>query len=185
MLGEVALDLIRESGAQNDLGPFNEDSAKKVLQEMKNLYEENHREIQEKQKISGAIHLRHAALERNKRCLLAYVYHRANKTSQMRWEFGPVLPPEIKQNLAEPERKFFQEYNKDLAGYMRNINLDLTTDVIPPKSLFIQVRVIKDYGEMETDDGEIILLKKNTQHFLPRSQCEQLIRQGILEHVSP
>ena len=41
----------------------------------------------------------------------------------------------------------------------------------------------QDYGEMETDDGSVIVLKKNTQHYLPRQHCEQLIRQGILEHI--
>ncbi|KAF3841629.1 hypothetical protein F7725_023580 [Dissostichus mawsoni] len=42
---------------------------------------------------------------------------------------------------------------------------------------------MKDHGELEIDDGTVILLKKNSQHFLPRWKCEQLIRQGVLEHV--
>ncbi|XP_070803986.1 DNA replication complex GINS protein PSF1 isoform X2 [Pituophis catenifer annectens] len=46
-----------------------------------------------------------------------------------------------------------------------------------------EVRCLKDYGEFEIDDGTTILLKKNSQHFLPRWKCEQLIRQGILEHI--
>jgi GINS complex subunit 1 len=58
------------------------------------------------------------------------------------------------------------------------------TDQSAPKSLYVEVRCVQDYGQLETEDGSIILLKKNTQHFLPRAQCEQLIRQGILEHVS-
>uniref|UniRef100_A0AC11D9S9 GINS complex subunit 1 n=1 Tax=Ovis aries TaxID=9940 RepID=A0AC11D9S9_SHEEP len=45
------------------------------------------------------------------------------------------------------------------------------------------VRCLKDYGEFEVEDGTSVLLKKNSQHFLPRWKCEQLIRQGILEHV--
>lgn len=185
MLGEKAADLIRESlRTQGELlVPFNEDLVRRVLEEMKSLYAQNHAEIESKQSISPAIHLRHAALERNKRCLLAYIHNRSKKIGQMRWEFGPVLPADVKANLSEPETAYFQRYNKDLASYMRSVNVDLTSDMLPPKSLFIQVRVKKDYGEMETDDGEIILLKKNTQHFLPRAQCEQLIRQGILEHV--
>ncbi len=36
---------------------------------------------------------------------------------------------------------------------------------------------------METDEGDLIVLKKNTQHYLPRALCEPLIRQGILKHV--
>ena len=69
---------------------------------------------------------------------------------------------------------------------MRSVGVsgvDLMTDQTPPKSLFIEVRCVQDYGELEMEDGSNIKLKKNTQLFLPRSQCEQLIRQGILEHV--
>ena len=105
----------------------------------------------------------------------------------MRWQFGPVLPAEIRSQLCEPEKEFFKQYTKDLASYMIEIGdgagIDLTTDQSPPKSLYVEVRCLQDYGELETDDGSIIILKKNTQHFLPRNQCEPLIRQGILEHV--
>ena len=136
----------------------------------------------------AAIVLRHSAIERNKRCVLAYLHDRVTKICEMRWQFGPVLPPEIKSQLCEPEVAFFTMYNKDLAAYMRSIGdgmgVDLTTDHAPPKSLYIEVRCVQDYGELETDDGSIIVLKRNTQHFLPRSQCEPLIRQGILQHVS-
>ena len=89
-------------------------------------------------------------------------------------------------NLCEPEQAFFTKYNRNLAGYMRSVGVDgvdLMTDQTPPKSLYIEVRCLQDYGQLEMDDGTTILLKKNTQLFLPRTQCEQLIRQGILEHI--
>jgi len=63
------------------------------------------------------------------------------------------------------------------------LGIDLTQNTSPPKSLYIEVRCILDYGEFETEDGTVILLKKNSQHYLPTSQIEHLIRQGILEHV--
>ena len=134
-----------------------------------------------------AILLRHSALERNKRCLLAYLNDRATKISDMRWQFGPVLPPEVRSHMCEPEMTFFNQYSKDLASYMRAVGdgtgINLTIDQAPPKSLYIEVRCMQDYGELETDDGSIIVLKKNTQHFLPRTQCEPLIRQGVLQHI--
>lgn len=46
------------------------------------------------------------------------------------------------------------------------------------------MRCLVDYGKFELDDGQVISLKKNTHHLLPRAQCEPLIRQGILEHVN-
>ncbi|XP_068843771.1 DNA replication complex GINS protein PSF1 isoform X3 [Capricornis sumatraensis] len=82
---------------------------------------------------------------------------------------------------------WFNRYKKSLATYMRSLGgdegLDITQDMKPPKSLYIEVRCLKDYGEFEVEDGTSVLLKKNSQHFLPRWKCEQLIRQGILEHV--
>ncbi|XP_068085385.1 DNA replication complex GINS protein PSF1 isoform X2 [Anabrus simplex] len=135
----------------------------------------------------SGVQLRHAALERNKRCLLAYLYNRIKKIRQMRWEFGSILPPEIKYNLCEPEVQWFTNYSKSLAGYMKSIGdnygLNLTQDITPPKCLYIEVRCLVDYGRFELDDGEVIVLKKNSQHLLLRSQCEALIRQGILQHV--
>ena len=34
---------------------------------------------------------------------------------------------------------WFSGYNKALASYMRRIGTDLTTDISPPKSLYIEV----------------------------------------------
>ena len=91
--------------------------------------------------------LRHSALERNKRCLLAYINDRATKITEMRWQFGPVLPPEVRSQLCEPELTFFNQYNKDMAAYMRAIGdgagIDLTTDQSPPKSLHVEVRCLQ------------------------------------------
>jgi GINS complex subunit 1 len=159
-----------------------------VLEEMRSLFDHNQREIEESHAVTPAIHLRHAAIERNKRCLLAYITHRGDRIREMRWQFGAVLPPEVKAQLCEPEVALFGSYSRDLANYMRSIGdgtgLDLMSDLHPPKSLYVEVRCMQDYGEMETEDGDVIVLKKNTQHLLPRVLCEPLIRQGVLQHVA-
>ena len=132
------------------------------------------------------IQLRHACLERNQRCLLAYVHHRMTRIRDYRWQTGSVLPPAFRLSLCEQEVQWFTRYNRSLATYMRSIGssgLDLTQHLQPPKSLFVEVRCLEDYGEFEMEDGTVVLLNKNTQHYLPRSQCEPLIRQGILEHI--
>lgn len=61
--------------------------------------------------------------------------------------------------------------------------VDLLQHSKPPKSLYVEVRVLEDYGDFETEDGQVVVLAKNSTHFLERSQCEKLIRQGVLEHV--
>lgn len=103
-----------------------------------------------------------------------------------RWQAGSVLPPDFKLSLCEQEIQWFGRYTRSLAAYMRSIcpgGLDLTQHTQPPKSLYIEVRCVEDYGEFEMEDGTVVLLTKNSQHYLLRSQCEHLIRQGILEHV--
>ncbi|XP_052767582.1 DNA replication complex GINS protein PSF1-like [Mya arenaria] len=193
MLAEKALEMIRELHRSSDgtLPPFNEDKVRQVLEEMKALFQENQKDVSatvagESGLFSG-VQLRHAALERNKRCILAYLYNRIKRIRDMRWEFGSVLPQEIKYNLSEQEVRWFSQYNKCLANYMRSIGgaggLDLTQDMKPPKTLYIEVRCLVDHGEFETQDGNVVVLKKNSQHFLLRSECEHLIRQGMLEHV--
>lgn len=136
------------------------------------------------------IGFRHASMQRNRRCLLAYLYNRLQLIKEMRWQFGPTLPVDIKQLLCEPEVQFFNAYSKNLASYMLaigensgNYSIDLTSHMKPPKSLYIEVRCLTDYGRFELDSGEVILFKKNSQHYLPRAECESLIRQGILQHI--
>eukprot|EP00112_Aurelia_sp_Birch-Aquarium-sp1_P023896 Seg731.12 transcript_id=Seg731.12/GoldUCD/mRNA.D3Y31 product="DNA replication complex GINS protein PSF1" protein_id=Seg731.12/GoldUCD/D3Y31 len=157
---------------------------------MRVLFEENQKEVsaavEGEQGLFSGVQLRHASLERNKRCILAYLYSRMMKIRSFRWDIGSVVPPEIKLNLCEQEVQWFNKYNKSLANYMKSvagIGFDLTQHMKPPKTLYIEVRCLVDYGEFETEDGSVILLKKNSQHFLPRSQCEHLIRQGILQHL--
>eukprot|EP00106_Octopus_bimaculoides_P014012 XP_014781454.1 PREDICTED: DNA replication complex GINS protein PSF1-like isoform X2 [Octopus bimaculoides] len=162
MLGNKALELIKElsRASSGTLSSYNEDCIRQILDEMKTLYELNQKDV----------------------------YRRLRNIQQMRWEFGSVLPAEIRYNMCEREVQWFNRYNKMLATYMRNIaggiGLDLTQDIQPPKSLYIEVRCLVDHGEFETQDGNIVVLKRNNQHFLLRSECENLIRQGILEHVT-
>lgn len=132
------------------------------------------------------IRLRHTAIQRNIRCLLAYHYHRLSLLRKMRWEFGSTLPNDIKDNLSSSEIDWFSKYSNNLAKYMRTLGetgLNLAMDFKPPKSLYIEVRCLVDYGNYELNDGSVILLKKNTRHFLPRSECEEMIKQGVFEHI--
>ncbi|XP_068225423.1 LOW QUALITY PROTEIN: DNA replication complex GINS protein PSF1-like [Palaemon carinicauda] len=103
----------------------------------------------------------------------------------MRWEFGNILPANIRATLCEPEIQWFNKYNKNLANYMRSLGegcgLDLTQNIKPPKNLYIEVRCLQDYGEFPIEEGDTVILQKNTTHYLLMAHCQHLIRQGILE----
>ncbi|KAF9929273.1 DNA replication protein psf1, partial [Modicella reniformis] len=56
--------------------------------------------------------------------------------------------------------------------------------VAPPKEVFITVRVLKDCGDIVTESGATLSLKKNSEHFVKRGDVERLINQGYLLHVA-
>ena len=92
------------------------------------------------------VKFRQSAIERNFRCLLAYVYHRMRRLRDMRWQIGTILPQEVTSNLTLPEVQWLQSYNKCLATYMRSLGengFNITKDLVPPKSLYIEVCKIK------------------------------------------
>lgn len=132
--------------------------------------------------------VRHTAKLWNKRCIIAYHYERLNRLKRLRWEYGNNLPLEIVRNLSKDELEWFTKYNDNLFSYMSSLNdgkgLDLTLYIKPPKKLYIQVRCIKDYGQFDLEDGQPVMLKKDSIHYLPLGQCEKLIHQGVLEQMS-
>ena len=97
MLGESALNLVKEAARnQSNLNAFNEDLVRQTSEETRRLWEQNRSEVAETSAIGPATTLRHAAIERNKRCMLAYLGHRAQLLQDMRWQMGAVLPPEVR-----------------------------------------------------------------------------------------
>lgn len=137
-------------------------------------------------KYLATIKIRHTVIKRNLRCLLAYHYNRIECLKTMRWQFGSILPSDVKANLSPSELGWFSKYSNCLVDYMRSIGeegINLAVDLKPPTALYIEVKCTVDYGQFELNNGSVLLLKKNSRHYLPRAECEELIRQGVLEHV--
>ena len=62
-----------------------------------------------------------------------------------------------------------------------NVAISVTGLKNPPKVLYVEVRVLRDCGEVMTESG-VVNLEAHSQHFLRRVDVEQLIRQiGLLE----
>ncbi|TDH70726.1 hypothetical protein CCR75_004228 [Bremia lactucae] len=124
----------------------------------------------------------HQCLLRNKRCLIAYIHYRMKKIKALRWEIGTIIPAQLAENLSQNETQFLNKYDQLLTDYMANFELDLSSDLKPPKELYIEVRVLRDCGELMTESG-LVNLEVHSQHFLRRVDVEQLIRQGLLEQI--
>ncbi|XP_043762908.1 uncharacterized protein LOC122696855 [Cervus elaphus] len=69
---------------------------------------------------------------------------------------APVRRGETGRRAVGAQVDWFNGYKMSLATYMRSLagdqGLDITQDVKPPKSLYIEVRCLKDYGEFEVED---------------------------------
>lgn len=135
----------------------------------------------------------HLCMRRNKRCLLAYHRVRSDKLEEMCWSGQDVLEkepqPAGKQNdgasmgaetgnqssLSPEEEEYVRNYSDMLAAYKGQwTDIDLTGSLEPPKDLFIDVRVLKDAGEIQTEYGWVIILDILFSRPNQALQCHQL-----------
>ena len=114
-------------------------------------------------------------MRRNKRCLLAYHRVRTNKLEEMCWNGHDVVELQQLQHdpnndrvmgngasslsttpssLSPEEEEYIRLYSDMLAAYKGQwTDIDLMGSLEPPKDLFIDVRVLKDAGEIQTEYG--------------------------------
>lgn len=130
----------------------------------------------------GAL-IHHLSLARNKRCLMAYVYNRAEVIRSLGWVVDCVLPEEIEEKLSSSEKEYFKNHAATLQTYMSELDLDLTVDMVPPKDPYVKVRVLDDIGEVVLSD-QVANLARHAMLFLRRTDAEQYISQGLMEELT-
>lgn len=85
--------------------------------------------------------------------------------------------------LSSEEEQYTHAYSSLLAAYKGQwTEIDLTGSVEPPQDIFIDVRVLKDAGEIQTEYGSITLTK-NSQFYVRAGDVEGLVRQGYLQKL--
>ena len=116
-------------------------------------------------------------MRRDKRCLLAYHRVRAEKLEALVWAGEDVVDTTAasvapttatgtgaeqesvdgagnQHSLSPEEEEYVRHFNDMLAAYKGQwTNVDLTGSLEPPKDLFVDVRVLKDAGEIQTEYG--------------------------------
>lgn len=167
----------------------------------------------------------HLSMRRNKRCLLAYHKTRTDKLEELVWSGADVVDLSVQQlrdgaggiaggsalrsgdggtsSLSPQEEDYVRQYGDLLAAYKGQwTDIDLTGSLEPPKDLFIDVRVLKDAGEIQTEYGWVtqvmvcyklcirltgmyraINLTKNSQFYVRQGDVERLIAQGYLQKL--
>lgn len=114
-------------------------------------------------------------MRRNKRCLLAYHRTRTDKLEELVWKGSDVIDLSGQQvresskaprgavsssgsaatsSLSPQEEEYVRQYG-DLLAAMKGqwTDVDLTGSLEPPRDLFIDVRVLRDAGEIQTEYG--------------------------------
>ena len=94
--------------------------------------------------------------------------------------------PDLRSSLSPQELDFLRGYNNLLLDYKSDFLdvLDLTAGIDrPPGELMVDVRVVKDAGEVVLEGGERVDFRKGERFRLARGGVERLIIQGFLEEV--
>ncbi|TIA88436.1 hypothetical protein E3P99_02614 [Wallemia hederae] len=131
--------------------------------------------------------------QRNKRCLLAYHYHRLTKLASMYWQSGGALAyllnehdaGGIRDDISPSELDFMRSYSQLVTQYKSPFLdvVDITsTSLEPPKDLHVSVRVVRDAGLIETQGGPVDF-RIGQRFMVRRSDVERLLVQGYLEQV--
>mmetsp|Transcript_45295 Transcript_45295/g.98489 ORF Transcript_45295/g.98489 Transcript_45295/m.98489 type:complete len:218 (+) Transcript_45295:74-727(+) len=189
--------LLRDLKRAEWLPRFNDMLIKEVVEEilhdtreMKSLVSE-HQDLDDiPQEVAAGLCLYNDLVDRNRRCLLAYLQHRLEKIEELRWEVGLMVPEEKLKRLHDSEQQYLHLYNTILDKYMKRYvpkckePLDLTADAEPPEDINVQIRVVQEgLGEIVTADSGIVRFQRGHQLFVKRSDVEYLIRAGKVEHV--
>lgn len=197
--GQKAKELLLDLKRSDFIPPYNKDTVRDALSEISLHFQEledmttaleranpeNSTRVRVDRSLRPSLLLHEAAIQRNKRCLLAYHVHRLEKLKRLRWDTTAALPPHVKSLLDEAEVDFYTGYDKLVSRFNDKLGggLDLNSNVQPPEEDLIEVRVVKSgLGTIVTDYGEVSL-DLGTTHFLSRGDVEHLIRQGSLQQI--
>ena len=165
MYGDLALRLIRDSKrtlSLPTLPPPQQTLIRQILQEITFLDASCTRLLHSLPSLSSirddfpseacAILIHHLCMRRNRRCLLAYERLRAERIAQTTWEGGG----EVRGTLAPEEEEYAKGYGLLVAGLKgRWTDVELGGSLEPPRDLYVEVRVLKDAGEIQTEYGYV------------------------------
>jgi GINS complex subunit 1 len=138
------------------------------------------------EQVTAGVHLYLTSMLRNKRIVLAYLLNRLEKIQALTWQVGTSdFPAEKRDQLSEAELEYAKKYERALASYAKALgsNLDLTVDMLPPRSVTVQVRSLEDLGSILTIDSGTVDLSKGRVACMRRTDADPLLRAGKVERV--
>ncbi|KAH9476210.1 DNA replication complex GINS protein PSF1 [Psilocybe cubensis] len=191
--GELATQLVTESrrSTQTDtLLKYNDSLVRSLLREQRSLESALSTLLIDGHAPPPALLIIQTAINRNKRCLLAYHAHRTDRLRDMYWAAGGALPhvlgnQETRAKMSPYEVDYLRAYHASVMEFRAEFayELDITASIVdPPKDLQVLVRVVRDCGMIQTELG-VIDFQKGQRFMVRRADIEHLIVQGYLEEV--
>ncbi|KAI0029904.1 GINS complex Psf1 component [Vararia minispora EC-137] len=194
--GDLATQLVQEarrSTLTDTLLKYNDTLVRSIVREQRQLDTLITQTLAQDVTFTGsnpAALLYQTAIQRNKRCLLAYHSHRTDRLRDMYWAVGGALPhllanTDIRAKLAPHEVDYLREYNASIIEFRSDFTaeLDIAASIThPPKDLHVLVRVVRDCGAIQTEVGSIDF-RYGQRYMVRRADIEHLIVQGYLQEV--
>eukprot|EP00127_Corallochytrium_limacisporum_P002988 Clim_evm35s144 gene=Clim_evmTU35s144 len=180
--------LVRELRSPNTLPPYDENGLRGCMCEINELSDSCIRRVPNKAHEEAILSAEIAAVNHNVRCGITYLKERMSRLEALFWNQGSLTQEQTKC-LSEEELSFFQRYSQLIGDYsqtismrVESIDLDLTKGLAPPTSIFVEVVVNEDIGDVQTANG-VLHLHKGSRHLVRFSDVEHLIRQGALDRM--
>lgn len=131
------------------LASYRDDLIRNIQLEMKHLW--THQSGPKSTTVSSNLH--RICIERSKRCVLAYQRERLHRLMDLFWDGGAnsttTLPEETAQAVHSAELDFFKSYQSLVTTYKGDfLDIDLGQSLAPPQEVFIEVRVVKECGQV-------------------------------------
>ena len=190
-LTKLASQLVRDLKTAFWLPPYDTANVSKVIEQMVELHDRAKAEQEvpsfdsQDPRDTCAPMVLLLAMIRNRDLLVSYLRYRTQQIEQRRWDTTGSVIGDPRNILSEHEKTYEFEYNKLLAQYQAEFNLDLSRDLEPPQDLMIKVYVPEDVGQfIGPESGANLDLRAGDEVFLRRGDVEALLRQGLVQHVA-
>lgn len=190
MSSKTAKRMLEELNASEGLPPFDLNGVQELRAEVeriaRDLWHMGAAENTDESEYSTGvrIHVHDSTIARDKRCLLAYMMHRADRIELLYWQGGAVLDPETKKKLSDEEVDYFKGYGELMIDYMEKERVTgLLADYKPPKFDVIQVEALVDCGVVTMNKGGSRRIRPGEMVTLSRSDAEPFIRKNMMREL--
>ncbi|KAL7007955.1 DNA replication protein psf1 [Cystobasidiomycetes sp. EMM_F5] len=212
MIGDAALALVQDTSRSQQtslLRPYLDEPVRQLARETRSLGEQLQAgqevlsQIENDDASVCGLTVAALTMRRNKRAMLLYHSHRLDLLRDLLWDAGigsgasnmaglmantscTSAADEVRRNLSPPETDFLRAYanlvREYKSAYIDAVDLSAGSLDLPPKELHCQVRVLRDIGDIETEQGSISF-RKGSLVFVRRADVDRLIANGSLEEV--